>query len=288
MKSIKYLFVIFLMSAFSVFAQEEEAPDNRPVSNPFESGVLIDNQTVVTQSPKTLEAIIEHRFGLWNNGITDVYGIYAPSNIRLGLNYTPMKGLLVGYGYTKDRKLMDFRVKYNILDQTRSESMPVAVTFYGNMGVSCVDSADFGVNYQFTNRLSYFAQIIIARKFNNNLSLQFSPSFSHLNSVDSLNEHDKIGLSFSGRYKISPQSAIIFNYDIPLDIKSIYESSEPLNKPKPNLAIGWEISSGTHAFQIFVGTANTLSPQYNMMENQNDWTKGEMMFGFNITRIWNF
>ncbi len=54
------------------------------------------------------------------------------------------------------------------------------------------------------------------------------------------------------------------------------------------MAIGWEISSGTHAFQIFVGTANTLSPQYNMLENQNDWTKGEMMLGFNITRIWNF
>ncbi len=287
MKSIKYLFVIFLMSAFSAFAQEE-APDNRPVSNPFESGVLIDNQTVVTQSPKTLEATIEHRFGLWNNGITDVYGIYAPSNIRLGLNYTPMKGLVVGYGYTKDRKLMDFRVKYNIINQTRSESSPVAVTFYGNMGVSCIDSADFGVNYQFTNRMSYFAQIIIARKFNNNLSLQVSPSFSHVNSADSLNEHDKIGLSFSGRYKISPQSAIIFNYDIPLDIKSIYENSEPINKPKPNMAIGWEISSGTHAFQIFVGTANTLSPQYNMLENQNDWTKGEMMLGFNITRIWNF
>lgn len=287
MKSLKYLFVIVLMSAFSVFAQEE-APDNRPVSNPFESGVLIDNQTGVTQTAKTLEATIEHRFGLWNNGITDVYGIYAPSNIRLGLNYTPMKDLMVGYGYTKDRKLMDFRVKYNIINQTRSESYPVAVTFYGNMGISCIDSADFGVNYQFTNRMSYFAQIIIARKFNNNLSLQISPSFSHLNSVDSLNEHDKIGLSFSGRYKVSPQSAIIFNYDIPLDIKSIYENSEPINKPKPNLGIGWEIYSGTHAFQIFVGTANTLSPQYNMMENQYDWTKGEMMFGFNITRIWNF
>ena len=292
MKSIKIFLVILLMSAFSVFAQEE-APDNRPVSNPFESGVLIDNQTIVTQTAKTLEATIEHRFGKWNNGITDVYGVYAPSNIRLGINYTPMTNLMVGYGYTKDRKLMDFRVKYNIINQTRSESYPVAVTFYGNMGITCVDSADFGVNYQFTNRFSYFAQLIIARKFNNNFSMQISPSFSHLNSVDSLNEHDKIGISISARYKISAQSAVIFNYDIPLDIKSIYENSEPINKPKPNLGFGWEISSGTHVFQIFAGTANTLSPQYNMMENQNDWAKKghlfeEMMIGFNITRLWNF
>jgi hypothetical protein len=75
---------------------------------------------------------------------------------------------------------------------------------------------------------------------------------------------------------------------LPLDIKGIYESLDPINKPKPNLAIGWEISTTTHVFQIFVGTANTLSPQYNMMQNQNDWTKSEMMIGFNITRLWGF
>jgi len=287
MKAIKYLFVVMLMSAFSVYAQEE-GPDNRPVRAPFESGVLIDNQTVVVQPAKTLEATIEHRFGMWNNGITDLYGIYAPSNIRLGLNYSLKDYLQIGYGYTKDRKLQDLRVKWNIINQTRSGSYPVAVTFYGNMGITCVNEKSFGSNYKFSNRLSYFGQLIVARKFNEKLSLQVSPSFSHLNAVDSLNEHDKIGISFSGRYKFSTQSSVIFNYDLPLDIKGIYESLDPINKPKPNLAIGWEISTGTHVFQIFVGTANTLSPQYNMMQNQNDWTKSEMMIGFNITRLWGF
>lgn len=287
MKAIKYLFVVMLMSAFSVYAQEE-GPDNRPVRAPFESGVLIDNQTVVVQPAKTLEATIEHRFGMWNNGITDLYGIYAPSNIRLGLNYSLKDYLQIGYGYTKDRKLQDLRVKWNIINQTRSGSYPVAVTFYGNMGITCVNEKSFGSNYKFSNRLSYFGQLIVARKFNEKLSLQVSPSFSHLNAVDSLNEHDKIGISFSGRYKFSTQSSVIFNYDLPIDIKGIYESLDPINKPKPNLAIGWEISTGTHVFQIFVGTANTLSPQYNMMQNQNDWTKSEMMIGFNITRLWGF
>lgn len=280
-----------MMSSLSIFAQDNtaiEEPDNRPVRTPFESGTLIDNQTVLIQRAKTLEALIEHRFGTKNNGITDLWGIYAPSNIRLGLNYTLTENLQIGYGYTKDRKLQDLRVKWNILNQTRSNSIPVAVTFYGNMGINCLAEEKFGENYKLTNRFSYFGQIIVARKFNDHLSLQIAPSFSHLNSVDSLNEHDKIGISFSGRYKFSPQSSVMLTYDLPLEIEGIYENFEPLNKPKPNLAIGWEISTSTHVFQIFLGTANTLSPQYNMMENRNDWKNGEMMFGFTITRLWNF
>lgn len=280
------------MSSFAAFGQDTTAmdePDNRPVRNPFESGTMIDNQTIVIPTAKTLEGVIEHRFGLINaNGISDVYGIYAPSNIRLGVNYSFTDYLMVGYGYTKDRKLMDLRAKVNILNQTRSGSNPIAVTFYGNMGIKCIDEESFGENYKFTNRLSYFAEVIVARKFNDKFSLQLAPSFSHLNSVDSLYEHDKIGLSFSARYKFSPQSSVMLCYNIPLDLEGIYENAEPLGKPKPNLGIGWEIATGTHVFQIFAGTANTLSPQYNMMENQNKWQNGEMMFGFTITRLWAF
>lgn len=283
-----YLFIIFMvLSTLSVFAQEE-GPDNRPVRNPFEGGTLIDNQTVLIQRAKTLEAMIEHRFGLKNNGIKDLWGIYAPSNIRLGLNYSIFENLEVGYGYAKDLKIQDLNLKWNIVSQTRSNSIPIAVTFYGNMGINSMDDESFGENYKFTNRFSYFGEIIIARKFNEKLSLQIAPSFSHLNSVDSLNEHDKIGISFSGRYKFSPQSSVMVNYNLPLELENLYESHDPLNKPKSNLAVGWEISTGTHVFQIFIGTANYLNPQYNMMKNQNDWTKGEMMFGFNMTRLWNF
>lgn len=292
MKSIKYIIFFLLISSMSVFAQDETAsdePDNRPVRSPFESGTLIDNQTFMNQQAKTLESVIEHRFGLMNaNGISDVYGIYAPSNIRLGINYNFTDRIMVGYGYTKDRKLMDFRTKISLINQTRSGSMPVGVAFYGNMGVTCVDEESFGEEYKFSNRLSYFGELMVGRKFNEKLSLQVSGHFSHLNSVDSLYEHDKIGISFTGRYKFSSQSSVMLCYTLPLELENMYESKEPLSKPKPNLGIGWEISTGTHVFQIFAGTGNTLSPQYNMMENQNDWKNGEMMLGFTMTRLWNF
>lgn len=288
MKKTLIYIIVFIIGVGNLFAQEKEKKKDKPVRAPFESGILIDNQTVYIPTAKTLEFIIEHRFGEMNNGISDLWGVYAPSNIRLGMNYCVTDKLMLGFGTAKDKKLQDFRIKYNILEQTRQNTIPIAVTFYGNMAIDARNKEVFGRNYEFTNRLSYFAQIIIARKINHVFSVQFAPSFSHINAVDSLYEHDKIALSFSGRARISPQSSIIFNYDQPLDLKSLYESNEPAFKPKSNLAIGWEISTSTHAFQLFISTAKWLNPQYNIMENANDWTDGDIMIGFNITRLWSF
>jgi hypothetical protein len=90
---------------------------------------------------------INHRFGLWNKGYEAFWGIFAPSNIRLGASYAPIKNLFVGIGVTKTttatipyalrlRQLLDRwdgSAKYSILTQTKGKS-PVSVTYYGNMG----------------------------------------------------------------------------------------------------------------------------------------------------------
>ena len=167
--------------------------------------------------------------------------------------------------------------------------MPVSLTLFANLALDGRNKDVFGIDYSSTNRISYFSQAIVSRKFTDWLSLQVAGSFTHYNSVDTILDHDKVGIHFSGRVKFSPQSSFIFNYDIPLDIESLYSSygNEAL-KPKPNLAFGVEIATSTHAFQIFIGTADGLLPQDVMMYNQNDFTKGEMALAFSITRLWNF
>ena len=72
----------------------------------------MDNQTVDVPFQKTLEWDIQHRFGTWNNGYDDYFGLAAPSNIRLGFVYVPAEKLQLGLGITKERKLWDFSVKY--------------------------------------------------------------------------------------------------------------------------------------------------------------------------------
>ncbi len=57
--------------------------------------------------------------------------------------------------------------------------------------------------------------------------------------------------------------------------------------PKPSLKFGVEISTFTHAFQIYVGNAAGILPQLDMMNNMNKPFEG-LAFGFTITRLWMF
>jgi len=271
---------------------EEKAPKkiDKPVRSPFGSGYLIDNLSTDVPIKKTLEFIIQHKFGIIENGSSDLFGIYAPgSNIRMGLNYVLFDNVQLGYGLTKKNMNSDFNIKWSVLKQTRKNTMPVSLTLFANLALDGRNKDVFGIDYSSTNRISYFSQAIVSRKFTDWLSLQVAGSFTHYNSVDTILDHDKVGIHFSGRVKFSPQSSFIFNYDIPLDIESLYSSygNEAL-KPKPNLAFGVEIATSTHAFQIFIGTADGLLPQDVMMYNRNDFTKGEMALAFSITRLWNF
>lgn len=288
----KYILLIIILSTCftGVFAQEEDQKD-KPVRAPFESGILIDNQTSVIPTANTLEMLIQHRFGKMDKGLEDIWGIYAPgANVRIGFNYSLKDNLMIGYGLTKKNMYSDFQIKWNALQQTRENTIPVAVTLYANMAVDGRKKEAFRNNYDFTNRFSYFSQLIIGRKFTYWLSLQAHTSFTHYNKVVEGMDHDKIGIGFNGRVKFSPQSAFLFQYDIPLKIKGISEHTGFADPPEPNFGVGYEISTSTHAFHIYVTSADGIIPQDIYMHNQNDWTQGvtDLMFGFTITRLWSF
>ncbi|WP_297095878.1 DUF5777 family beta-barrel protein [uncultured Draconibacterium sp.] len=295
----KYILILIILGVtFSnSFAQEEEAD---PVYA-FNSGILIDAQTSYIPDARTLEFIIQHKFGSLENGKSDLWGIYAPgSNVRLALNYVPVKNLQIGAGITKKNMYTDFNAKYKILQQ-KTSGMPISLTVFGNVAIDGRNESAFGTGnvveskgkpaqYQFgfTDRLSYFSQAMVTRNFGDVLSLQAGASFSHYNTVGWDYDHDVIGLHFSGKIKFSPQGSFIFNYDNPLKIKDITEQHTWATHAKENVAFGVEFFTFTHAFQIYVGTAQGILPQDAMMYNQKDWTNKGLAVGFTITRIWMF
>lgn len=309
------LFIALLtFASLSSFAQDEptETPGAKekdyPVSATFESGSLIDAQTVVIPDKKTLEMVIQHKFGSIDDGRSKLWGIYGSSNIRIGLNYVPCKNVQIGAGITKRYMATDLNLKWTVLQQTRKNTIPVSVTLLGNTGIDGRAKSDLAetvsvgspvgeVNgFAFSDRLSYFSQLIVARKFNEWLSLQAAVSFSHYNMVNYQKvgkpyDHDKVGVHFNGRIKVSPQGSVIFNYDQPLKIKQISEQREwndDFPASKPSMAFGYEVSTGTHAFQVFMSSTSSLLPQENMMWNQNEMNKKGFAIGFVITRLWGF
>ncbi len=288
MRKVILICSILIPISYILKAQDqEERPKDLPVRSPFASGILIDNQTTVISTPGTMEYFIQHKFGKMDNGLSDVFGIYAPgANIRMAISYVPLKNLQIGYGLSRINMYSDFSVKYTIVQQTRKNTIPVAVGVFANMAIDGRNKEAFGKNYNFLSRYSYFSQLIVGRKFTDWLSVQANASFTHYNMVEDLIDHDKISVGLNGRVNITPRSSILFQYDIPLKIQEIAEYREFTNPAKPNLGLGWEIRTSTHAFNIYISSTDGMIPQHNALYNQNDWTKGEMMFGFTITRLW--
>ena len=290
-KTVKGILVLLflLVSAFSYSQDEEtsEESDKRPQRAPFESAQFMDQQTVIVPTAKTLEFNIQHRFGLVDNGISDLYGIYAPANIRMGFSYTVIENLALGFGFAKFNKYLDLNLKYAIVKQRRDWSIPVSVTYFGDMAYDPREDANYAKNI---HRLSFYNEVSIATRINSKISLQITPSFSHFNAVDSLFSNDMLAVAISGRYKFSPQSSIMVSYIHQFGNHDYFDS--PLNtdnsKLRPGFMVGWEIATSAHAFQIFVTSYQGIIPQENNMYNQNNFFDKEFLIGFNITRLWNF
>lgn len=283
----KFLIVLSLsLYITSLFAQQDTTQTNeksKPVRFTFGTGILIENQTIATPFKGQLEMEIHHRFAMIKN-YHDLFGIYGSANTRIGLNYGITDRLMIGVGTTKDYQLQDIQWKYQILQQTEDNSMPVSVAYYGNFVIDLRSKDAFGpaASYRNIHRLSYFTQIIVARKLTDKISLQVAPSLIYYNSVPQTSDSTgyknlNLGLSAGARINLFGSHSLILEYDQLLTKQNIDV------QPKPNLALGWEIGTATHTFQIFASNYNQIINQRNLVFNTNDFKKGEYLIGFNIT-----
>lgn len=268
----------------------EPAPlvKKKAAKNTFESNWIQDNQSVIVPVKGTFEMDIQHRFGTVNNGYKDLFGIYAPANIRIGFSYVIIKKLQIGLGFTKDRLQWDGNGKYAIITQNKTGGWPVSISWFGNI---VIDTRPKGNFVNDGDRLSYFNQLLIARKLTDHFSVQVAPSISHYNNIEGYLDangkiqpkmkNDHFAIAFMGRYKMTPKTSFMVNYDQPL-------TQHPMNNPHPNISFGIETTSSSHAFQIFFGNYQNIIPQSNNFYNQNDYTKGQFLIGFNITKLWAF
>ncbi len=294
--------ILFLLLTGFVFSytNAQEETESYPVTT-FESNYIVDDQTTTIFDKKTLGFAIQHKFGPINNGMSDLLGIYGASgNIRLGLDYVPMNNLQIGAGITKSNMATDLNAKYSIIKQTSDNKVPVSVAVYGVLSIDGrnVDAFETGKvtdskanataeSIKFTDRWSYFGQVMISRKLGEWLSVQGAASFTHYNMAKWDADHDLIGLHGLAKVKISPQSSLTFNYNAPLEIQSLSEQTE-VPDYQPTIALGWQISTYTHAFQIYVSNAPGMLPMDNMMNNSAKFDKEGIAVGFTITRLWAF
>ena len=282
----KFLILLTLsLSITSLFAQVDslKTASSKPVRFTFGSTTLVDMNTTETPYKGGLQLEIQHRFSLIEN-YHNLFGIYGSANTRIGLNYGITDRLMVGAGTTKDNKLQDIQWKYAILQQTEDNKIPVSLSYYGNIVLDLRDKEAFGPAESFKqiHRLSYFTQLIVARKINKVFSVEVAPSLAYFNSVqenaDSTSGYKNlnIGISAGARANVFGSHSIIVEYD------QLLTKQDIAVQPKPNLSLGWEISTATHTFQIFAANYNQIINQRNLVFNTNDWKKSQWLIGFNI------
>ena len=263
---------------------------NRPVKNTFESVWLIDHQTLEVPIKGTFEMDFQHRFGTWDKGYEDLYGLFAASNIRIGFDYVPVPRLMVGFGITKYNQLWDFYGKYALLKQGKEDGPFLSLTYYVNAAIDTrsEEKKDFAES---SDRWSYFHQVMIGRKISDKFSLQLSGNLSWFNFKEPMmdaegvplgtDQNMQISASAIARYKLSSVFGLIVEYDQPITDQEFFD-------PESNYSVGLELVTSAHAFQFFVGNYQGLVPQYNHTYNPNSWGDNQILVGFNITRLWNF
>lgn len=284
MKKYIPLILIFVFLAFSATAQddlenlfgEEETTDYAYAT--FKSARIILGQSVEQPANGNLLFDIQHQFGTINGGYSEFFGM-DQAVTRLGFTYGITDWLMVGIGRTAFQKMVDGSIKIKMLRQsTGKKNMPFSLSYYGDIGVNGLDYTSRNIAYYFSHRLTYVNQILIARKFSNAVSIQLTPTHIHRNLVEKYTDNnDVFALGAAGRFKISNRMSINLEY--------FYLLSKQTALGNVNaLSISLDMETGGHIFQLyFSNSAGTLDQQF-IPNTQGSWLKGDIHFGFNISR----
>ena len=131
-----------------------------------------------------MELRISHRFGTLNNGAYQLFGL-DNATMRLGFDFGLSNTIMAGIGRSTFEKTFDAFFKIKILRQTSgNNNMPFTLDFVPTIALKTLKWDDTTQKNYFSSRLFYTNQLIIARKFNNSLSLQLMPTYIHRNLAD--------------------------------------------------------------------------------------------------------
>ena len=278
-------FIVTIFSTQTVQAQDDlmdllETEDSLSTyftEATFKGSRLILGHSVKTRSKGQLEFLISHRFGRLNTGAFNFFGL-DDANIRLGLEYGVNNRLNIGIGRSSFEKTYDSFLKYKFLRQsTGNEAFPFTAVFLTRFSLKTVPRESEDPDITFNNRLASSMHLLLARKFNNDLSIQIMPAWVHRNNVNFDQENDIYAIGIGGRYKLTGS--------ISLNTEYYYRLNAPDNRYHNSFSAGFDIETGGHVFQLhFTNSVMTLEKAI-ITETFDDFWDGDIHFGFNISRI---
>lgn len=261
-------------------AEEEnkvtEATTTYPVIATFKSTRVVHGHSVETTKKGILDFRIHHRFGFLNTGLYELFGL-DNATMRMSFDYGIGNRLAVGLGRSTFQKQMDGFIKYKLIEQaTGKKQIPISISLVSSMIIKTIKNTDPLKPYTSAEKTAFSFQGILARKFSENTSLQLMPTLVHYNLVElSKYSNNLFSLGLGARQKISKRVSITAEY---------YQQFNEFDNTKNSLAIGVDIETGGHVFQLHCTNSTSMTEPTFIHETTGDFFKGDIHFGFNISR----
>lgn len=257
----------------------EEKPKKERIKYAFKSPRVINGHSIEFLNPGTMDFRILHRFGQLDQGYKNFFGLDQAS-MRMGFDFGILQNLMAGVGRSTYKKELDAYIKYAPMRQSTGPwSSPVTFALVSGITMNGLPWPDPSRKNFFTSRLSYYFQAIIGRKFSESFTLQVAPTMVHNNIVPLETDPNNIyAVGVGGRLKLSKRIAFTWDYShvvIGMPDSGYYNP----------LSVGFDIETGGHVFQLHFSNSTGMNERAFITETTGRWGKGEVRFGFNLSRV---
>ncbi|NOU38024.1 MAG: hypothetical protein HOO89_04875 [Ferruginibacter sp.] len=257
----------------------DEKPKKEFVKNAFKSTRVINGHSIEFLSPGTMDLRILHRFGMLNQGYKNFFGLDQAS-MRLGFDFGLRNNMMVGIGRSTYKKELDAFIKYAPIRQsTGHHSFPISVVTIAGITANSAPFANQTIQNFTTSKIAYYFQMAIGSKISEAFTLQVTPTMVHNNIVPlSTDPNDVYSVGVGGRLKFTKRMALTWDYFYLITGKTADVNYNPL-------AIGIDVETGGHVFQLHFSNSTGMNERAFLNETTNTWGKGEIRWGFNLSRV---
>lgn len=278
MKKIYFLIAFFPIMTFSqedLLAGMDSIPKNQSVESAFKALKIVNIESTKLAAKGDFYFVVAHRFSSVKDGFEGAYGLDGAVT-QLKFLYGLTEWLTVSAA--RSEPAYDFSVKYKLMDQIK-DGFPVAIVGFNSLAFNNTLKETNYPEMKFEDRMTYVAQVLVSRKFNDKLSLELAPTFFHENFVDNDDqENSQYAVGVGGRYKLTKRLSLNVDYVAHLNRTSSSIYKDPLS-------VGVDLETGGHVFQMHFSSSQGIHEAGFLGQTTGDWGKGDVFFGFNLLRV---
>ena len=279
--------VLFLSLAIGFSLQGQET-----VFQTFKDTRVINSHSVETLKAGRMDIRITHRFGDFAGtagGWQTFYGLENASDILIGAEFGLRDNLMFGISRTKGAGPLKQNVhsflKFRMITQEVNGNQPFSLAFIAMSSISTMPKSKIeGVLNFFeksAHRLAYHLEFVLAKKFSERFSLQFTGGWTYRNIVPSNDQNDLVSVGAGTRFQLTKSIGLVMDFTYPI---SELRTTDDGYYPAFGVGFEWETGGG-HVFQLNVTNATGIAETDYIPYTQSNWLDGQYRIGFTISRL---